>query len=98
MFEVIPIALTEDQVRALDLPSTPLKETERRADRWREEHGGLEQTEIDALATLRPDVLRRIVVNAFDRYFDHTLDRRAVEIRDAWLDEAQAVLETGDRH
>ena len=93
IFEVIPIALTEDQVRDLDLPSTPLKETERRADRWREEHGGLEQTEIDALATLRPDVLRKIVVDAFDRYFDHSLDRRAREIRDIWLDEAQAVLD-----
>jgi hypothetical protein len=92
-FEVIPIALTEAQVRDLDLPSTPLKETERRADRWREEHGGLEQTEIDALATLRPDVLRQIMVDAFDRYFDHSLDRRAEEVRDAWLLEAQEVLD-----
>jgi hypothetical protein len=91
-FEVIPIALTEEQVRELDLPSTPLKETERRADRWREAHGGLEQTEIDALATLRPDVLRKIVVDAFDRYFDHSLDQRARKIRDDWLSEAQAVL------
>ena len=56
-FELVPIALTEEQVHALDLPSTPLKETEKRADRWREAHGGLEQTEIDALATLRPDAL-----------------------------------------
>jgi hypothetical protein len=91
-FEVLPIALTEDQERDLDLPSTPLKETERRADRWREEHGGLEQTEIDALATLRPDVLRKIVRDAFDRYVDHSLDRRADEIRQAWLDQAQEVV------
>ena len=74
-FEVIPIALTEEQVRALDLPSTPLKETERRGDRWRAEFG-LEQTEIDALATLKPRELRKIIVDAFDRYFDHTLDER----------------------
>jgi hypothetical protein len=114
-FEVVPIALTEDQVRELDLPSTPLKETERRADLWRLAHGGklvrgailgngklssdavveggLEQTEVDALATLRPDALRAIVVDAFDRYFDHSLDRRASEIRDDWLSEAQAVLD-----
>jgi hypothetical protein len=92
-FEVVPVALTEDQVRTLDLPSTPLKETERRADRWRQAHGGLEQTEIDALATLQPDVLRSIVVDAFDRYFDPSLDRRARAIRDAWLSEAQEVLD-----
>jgi hypothetical protein len=92
-FEVIPLALTADQVRELDLPSTPLKPTEKRADRWREEHGGLEQTEIDALATLRPDVLRKIVRDAFDQYFDHTLADRAEEIRADWLIEAQAALD-----
>ena len=92
-FEVIPIALTEEQVRALDLPSSPLKETEKRADRWRLAHGGLEQTEIDALAQLRAEVLRAIVVDAFDQYYDHTLARRALETRDDWLDEAQAALD-----
>ena len=50
-FEVVPAALTVEQVRDLDLPSTPLKETEKRADRWRAAFG-VEQTEIDALATL----------------------------------------------
>src|SRR6516165_6100325 len=35
-FEVVPVALTVEQVRELRLPSTPLKETEKRADRWRE--------------------------------------------------------------
>jgi hypothetical protein len=53
-FEVVPVALTVDQVRELGLPSTPLKETEKRADRWRQAFG-VEQTEIDALATLQPD-------------------------------------------
>ena len=33
------------------------------------------------------------MVDAFDRYFDHSLDRRAREIRDDWLGEAQAVLD-----
>ncbi|MCE3247477.1 MAG: hypothetical protein K0R41_1302 [Geminicoccaceae bacterium] len=114
-FEVIPIALTEEQVRELDLPSTPLKETEKRADAWRLAHGGtlvkgtilangklsadaeveggLEQTEIDALATLQPNVLRRIVRGAFDRYFDHDLDERAEEVAEAWQAEAQEVLD-----
>jgi hypothetical protein len=92
-FEVIPLALTEDQVRALDLPSTPLKETEKRADRWREAHGGLEQTEIDALATLRPDVLRQIVRDAFELYYDWDLDDRAEEIADLWKAQAQEALD-----
>ncbi len=73
-FEVVPTALTVEQVRELGLPSTPLKETEKRASRWREEFG-VEQTEIDALATLRPDVLRRIVEQALEPYFDSSLDR-----------------------
>jgi hypothetical protein len=114
-FQVIPIALTEEQVREFDLPSTPLKETERRADAWRLAHGGrlvqgtidakgklspdavvedgLEQTEIDALATLQPDRLHKIVREAFDRYHDHTLEDRALEIENEWLAEAQAALE-----
>ena len=38
-FEVVQMALTVEQVRDLDLPSTPLKETEKRADRWRAAFG-----------------------------------------------------------
>ena len=79
-FEVHAIALNEDQVRELGLPSTPLKETEKRADRWRLEFG-LEQTEIDALATLRPDVLRRIVEGAIAPFYDQTLERRTRDAR-----------------
>ena len=43
-FEIVPIALTVEQVGELGLPSTPLKETEKRASRWREAFG-VEQTE-----------------------------------------------------
>jgi hypothetical protein len=87
-FEVVPVALTVDQVRELGLPSTPLKETEKRADRWREAFG-VEQTEIDALATLQPDVLREILERAFDPYWDDTLDER-VEAAEAEWDEQAA--------
>jgi hypothetical protein len=97
-FEVVPIALTEEQVRSLALPSTPLKEAEKRADRWREAHGGLEQTEIDALATLRPDALERIIRDAFDRYHDHTLASRTATARYAWQAKAQAVLDAAVDH
>jgi hypothetical protein len=95
-FELVPVALTVDQVRELDLPSTPLKETERRADRWREAFG-VEQTEIDALATLQPNVLREIVEDAFDPYVDHDLDERVAEAKAEWQRQAEeAIAEQAD--
>jgi hypothetical protein len=90
-FEVVPVALTVDQVRELGLPSTPLKETEKRASRWREAFG-VEQTEVDALATLRPDDLREIVHRAFDPYFDRTLKTRVGEAEDEWLAAAEEAM------
>jgi hypothetical protein len=96
-FEVVPVALTVDQVQDLRLPSTPLKETEKRADRWREAFG-VEQTEIDALATLQPDVLRQIVESAFDPYWDDTLEDRVEAAKEEWREQAeQAVAEQIDR-
>lgn len=91
-FRVLTPALTVEQVKTLGLPSTPLKDTERRAGGWRDRYG-VDQTEIDALATLRPDVLRAIVREAVDPYFDHSLDRRARQARSAWEAAALAALE-----
>jgi len=91
-FEVVPVALTIEQVQELGLPSTPLKETEKRADRWREEWG-IEQTEIDALATLRPNVLRQITEDAFVPYFDDTLADRVEAAEVAWMEQAQAAID-----
>ena len=90
-FEVVPIALTAEQVGELGLPSTPLKETEKRGDRWKAAFG-IEQTEIDALATLRPNVLREIVEAAFDPYFDRGLEARVREAKTEWLREAQEAI------
>jgi hypothetical protein len=87
------LALTVEQVRTLDLPSTPLKETEKRASKWREAFG-VEQTEIDALATLNPDELRRIVRRAVKPYWDPTLEDRARAARDDWEARAQAEFES----
>ena len=91
-FQVHAPALTVEQVRRFDLPSTPLKETEARASGWRERYG-VEQTEIDALATLRPELLREIVEEACDPYFDATLRQRMNEARDEWQERAQEALE-----
>jgi hypothetical protein len=90
-FEVVPVALSVEQVHELELPSTPLKEGEKRADRWREAFG-VEQTEIDALATLRPDVLREILERAFDPYFDRTLEGRVALAEDEWRQAAEEAL------
>jgi hypothetical protein len=92
-FEVVPIALTVKQVRRLGLPSTPLKETEKRAGRWRETFG-IEQTELDALATLQPDVLREIVEATFYPYFDRTLQDRVNEAKIEWLRQAQEAIDS----
>jgi hypothetical protein len=80
---IYPVALSFEQVRDLDLPSTPLKASERRADGWRE-HWGREQTEIDALAALQPDVLREIAETAIKPFYDPTLERRWRSIDTRW--------------
>ena len=91
-FSLYPVALTADQVREFGLPSTPLKATEKRADRWREEHDGLEQTEVDALATLRPEILRRIINQAVEPFYDRTLEQRVFQAKGQWIDEAADAL------
>jgi hypothetical protein len=91
-FEVRRVALTPDQVREHGLPSTPLKESEKRADKWRAAMG-IEQTEIDALASLRPDLLRRIAREALDPFFDASLDGRVRRAYGEWRQEAQSVVD-----
>ncbi len=86
------VALTLDQVIAHNLPSTPLKDTEKRGAKWREVMGR-EQTEIDALAALRPDVLRQIAEEAVAPFFDATLAARVDELRSNWEAEAEAWFE-----
>ena len=90
-FEVVPVALTVDQVLALNLPSTPLKETEKRADKWRQAFG-VEQTEIDALATLRPRELRAILADAIAPYFDTSLANRIAKARGEWREKAEEAI------
>lgn len=83
-------ALLAQQVKDLGLPETPMKDTERRADKWRERFN-CEQTEIDALATLQADTLVEIVENDLKPYFDDTLQRRQ---RLAYQVAAQAMRST----
>jgi hypothetical protein len=96
-FSEFRVALTVDQVREYGLPSTPLKDTEKRADKWRQAFG-VEQTEIDALASLRPDLLREIAEDAIAPFYDRTLARRVREVREDWHRQAQAVVDAGLDH
>jgi hypothetical protein len=73
--QVRPIALTLEQCNQYDLPETPLKEGEKRANKFREKWGR-DATELDALEALRPGLMRQMVVEELDRYFDHSLVRR----------------------
>jgi hypothetical protein len=91
-FEVHRVGLTPDQAKEYGLPSTPLKDTERRADKWFEATG-VEQTEIDAAIVLQPDLLMRLAVEAVSEYFDSGLESREWAARSDWQREAQAVLD-----
>jgi hypothetical protein len=65
-FRQYRIALTPEQVHEYHLPSTPLKSNERTARRnanWLKAFG-VEQTEIDALATLQPSMPKLTVTNS----------------------------------
>ena len=53
-FQVHRVALTPEHVRGYGLPSTPLKDTELRADKW-QRATGVSQTEVDAMLTPGPE-------------------------------------------
>lgn len=90
-FLVRRVALQPDDVKRLGLPSTPLKDSERRADGWQAAHG-VAQTEIDALATLQPHVLQDMAEAMLSHYFDRTLQARVREAREQWMDAADEQL------
>jgi hypothetical protein len=91
-FEVHRVALTPDQVHEYHRPSTPLTDTERRGDKWQAAIG-VEQTEIDALASLRPNLLRDITRNAIAPFFDDTLVDRIFNAQSNWLEAAQNIVD-----
>ena len=92
-FQVHRVALTPDQVREYGLPSTPLKDTERRGDAWQTAMG-VEQTEIDALASLRPELLRELARDAIAPFYDYELGARVDAACADWKQRAQAASTT----
>jgi Histidine kinase-, DNA gyrase B-, and HSP90-like ATPase len=85
---VIRVGLNIDHVKKYNLPDSPIKTSEPRAQAWRE-RWGCEQVEIDALAALRPDVLDQIARDAVAAYFDFSFGARytdAVKLSDEQLE------------
>jgi hypothetical protein len=91
-FEVHRVALTPDQVREYGLPSTPLKDTELRGNAWQAAMG-VEQTEIDALASLQPDLLRQLARDAIRPFYDYDLQNRVSAAYREWRQRAQAAVD-----
>lgn len=85
------VALTLDQCRDWHLPSTPLKDTERRASKWQAAMGR-EQTELDAAVALVPDAFAHVVDDSLKQYFDEDLNRREREERQELEEVANARL------
>ena len=73
--QVLHVTLTKQQVIDYNLPSTPIKATDKRAERWRELMGR-DATELDALEAIAPGTLERLLRNAIERFFDTTLAGR----------------------
>jgi hypothetical protein len=96
--QVRPVALSREQVIALDIPSIPLKESERRAASFHEQHGEM-AAELDALEVLHPGELRRILVGEIERYFDADLQSATDTAADAFEEQLAVATESvHDRH
>lgn len=104
--QVVPVALTLEHVLQFRLPTTPVKQGDKRRDQWQQAYGptlyeaGLidlpgqaAQVEIDALAALRPRDLERIAEAAIAPYWDATLNLRSYEAQAQWQSEAQVAVD-----
>ena len=87
------------------LPTTPVKQGDNRRTKWDEAFGPAlrearlatddqpAQVEIDALAAIRPDELRRITLEKIAPYWDETLDRRTADAKARWEATAQEAVD-----
>ena len=108
-FKFYPVALTKQQCIDHQLPETPLKrykpsprtgkihKSEKENQMWREAMGR-EQTEIDALAVLRPEILSRIAEDFILHFYDATLGERAKDIAAEWEEAVNRELVESDEY
>jgi hypothetical protein len=73
--QVIPLVLTPEQCREYKLPRTPIKDTERRKDKF-ERIFGVGATELDALEALHPGEMARLLEAEIDNFLDRDLGQR----------------------
>jgi hypothetical protein len=92
LIEVHHVGLTLEQVIKHELPSSFIKETEKRRKRWIEARGR-EATEIDALLALKPGALEKIVRDFIKRFCDPTLLKRSYQLADQKIAEVGEQLE-----
>jgi hypothetical protein len=78
--QLIPLALTPEQCRFYKLPRIPIKESERRRDKF-EATFGIGATELDALEALHPGELARLLNDELDRWLDRTLGNRFAAVQ-----------------
>lgn len=77
---IIPLVLTPDQCAEYRLPRIPIKDTERRRDKF-EETFGVGAAELDALEALHPGEMSRLVEIEIDNYLDSDLHNRVRTIQ-----------------
>ncbi|KXB06573.1 hypothetical protein AKJ51_03480 [candidate division MSBL1 archaeon SCGC-AAA382A20] len=69
------LGLTQEQIEELNLPRTPIKESDRRKENF-EEKNGTGAVELDALEALHEGKLAQILRDAADKYYDTELENR----------------------
>jgi hypothetical protein len=95
--KLTPLAITEEQVHAYDLPRIPIKDEHLRKGKF-EDRRGEGAVELDALEALFPGELRRMVRAAFHPYLDDSLASRLADAEgeaqqaaeDAWGEATEA--------
>jgi hypothetical protein len=78
--QLIPLALTPDQIRRYRLPRKPIKDSERRKNKF-ERIFGVGATELDAMEALHPGELARIVNAEIDNFLDPNLEKKVAQVR-----------------
>jgi hypothetical protein len=91
--KLTPLALTEAQVKEYDLPPIPTKDSDLRAESFKNRRNVSGATELDALEALHPGELRRIVEQALAQYRDPDLHQMMQEAAEEAQAEANAAWE-----
>lgn len=92
--QVTRMGLTYEQIMDLDLPRTPLKDTEKRKDKFEDLYGE-GAVELDALVVLKPGELQRIVRKDLEPFITHQqeIHNQRVELQRDYNTEAMVAVD-----